>query len=669
MPLVRGVLYVLMLTPLVFWPSFYYFLVSSKMVFVLAASQVLLVGLVWLWLAHKGWRPKGSWVLMSVLVYALVVTLASVFGVNPLVSFWGSPEREVNTIVLLHLAVVFLAMVSVLRTKQDWHRLFFVSVLVAVAVTAVFFYTSLMRESVPWYAMTHGGSTIGNSSFYGTYLIFHIFFAAILALHAQTRSRKYWMYAIVAFLVLALLMTEAQAAVLALEGGAVLFLGLVLLFRNRSRVQRAAGLCLLVGLFLIASYVAVSLFFPQSPVRQFVVERSGNTRFILWEIAWEGFQDRPLLGWGPENFSSMFQTYYRPELGSQASGGEIWFDRAHNKILDVLAETGVLGLLAYVSILLAALWGIRQAVGGKRLSTTEASLLVALLAANFVQSLMVFDTLTSYLSWFAVLGYIHTRQEERSIPSASRVSPQGMSAFVVLLMTTSVLFYFVTLLPARSSLATKAVFDATTLREHLAPYETAVMRSPHGIDLRRSALAAQTATVILDLSPEHREQFSLILLEELVLAQQGLLDSIDHSPEFLRGYLDLVFLYQVWGRTLDPTKLNKAHELAQLAIDRFPRNPLPYWARVSLLLDEGNLEQATETANKALEVGPLARGSLMRSLITTKFLDDSAQEQEVAKHILDVDPTLQPLVESYLATDAQTHKMELLFRFYYDADF
>jgi hypothetical protein len=72
----------------------------------------------------------------------------------------------------------------------------------------------------------------------------------------------------------------------------------------------------------------------------------GATRFTVWNLAFEGFKERPLLGWGQEGFNFVFNTYYTPELWSQ----EPWFDRAHNIFLDWLIAGGILGLLGYLSL-------------------------------------------------------------------------------------------------------------------------------------------------------------------------------------------------------------------------------------------------------------------------------------------------------------------------------
>ena len=76
----------------------------------------------------------------------------------------------------------------------------------------------------------------------------------------------------------------------------------------------------------------------------------------------------------------------------------------------MLVAGGALGLIAYLSIFVAAiylLWKRRNAIG-----VTDAALLVGALAAYFFQGIFVFDNLFSYVFFYAVLAYIHSRDVE-----------------------------------------------------------------------------------------------------------------------------------------------------------------------------------------------------------------------------------------------------------------
>jgi len=74
---------------------------------------------------------------------------------------------------------------------------------------------------------------------------------------------------------------------------------------------------------------------------------SKNARFMAWGAAVDAFMERPVLGWGPNNFEFAYNKYYQPEYF-----GYPWsttrYDNAHNVVLNTLAEQGAVGLASYL---------------------------------------------------------------------------------------------------------------------------------------------------------------------------------------------------------------------------------------------------------------------------------------------------------------------------------
>ena len=64
----------------------------------------------WLFLAifYKEYRPKKSALLIALSAFILIVTLATIFGVNPYKSFWSNYERMEGLVTYLHLFAYFL---------------------------------------------------------------------------------------------------------------------------------------------------------------------------------------------------------------------------------------------------------------------------------------------------------------------------------------------------------------------------------------------------------------------------------------------------------------------------------------------------------------------------------------------------------------------------------
>lgn len=83
---------------------------------------------------------------------------------------------------------------------------------------------------------------------------------------------------------------------------------------------------------------------------------SSQVRLNIWHDTVPMILERPLLGHGPDNFAEPFMSHMGEELKSTLTdnGGEVsMVDRAHNDLLQVAATTGLLGLAAYIWILIS----------------------------------------------------------------------------------------------------------------------------------------------------------------------------------------------------------------------------------------------------------------------------------------------------------------------------
>ncbi len=119
-------------------------------------------------------------------------------------------------------------------------------------------------------------------------------------------------------------------------------------------------------------------------------------------MAYQGFLERPITGWGQEGFNYVFEKFYNPALYSQ----EPWFDRAHNAFIDWLVAGGLPAFLLYIALFgtaLTLLWSSRE------LSFAERTALTAALVGYAIHNLFVFDNLYSYVYFFAILALIDSQ--------------------------------------------------------------------------------------------------------------------------------------------------------------------------------------------------------------------------------------------------------------------
>ena len=144
---------------------------------------------------------------------------------------------------------------------------------------------------------------------------------------------------------------------------------------------------------------------------------------MVWNMAYQGFKEHPMLGWGMENFNYVFNKYYDPNMWGQ----EQWFDRAHNVFFDWLIAGGLPALLGYLSLFGCAIYCIWRRAD--ELSIVEKSVLTGLLGGYFFQNLFVFDNLTSLIYFGTILAYIdgmsHTQVESGKSKAESRKTKDG----------------------------------------------------------------------------------------------------------------------------------------------------------------------------------------------------------------------------------------------------
>jgi O-antigen ligase len=134
------------------------------------------------------------------------------------------------------------------------------------------------------------------------------------------------------------------------------------------KLRQVLVAAVLVGVFVSVAQPAVllrmaslerlsGLFFRQTAAAQ-APDSSAIRRYVLNVATWHVFLDHPLLGVGPGQFSEHYSAEYGNRVGLIEQRKTY---RGHNLYLETLAETGVVGLLAFLSILVVIMHGLWKA--------------------------------------------------------------------------------------------------------------------------------------------------------------------------------------------------------------------------------------------------------------------------------------------------------------------
>jgi len=126
-------------------------------------------------------------------------------------------------------------------------------------------------------------------------------------------------------------------------------------------------------------------------------------RWHGWQIAVSAWQDRPVFGWGPESYAFVFDKYFKAEYLKYIPPG-IFFDRPHNKVLEVMATSGSVGILGYFGLFFAIFYALAR---NYKKNPVGNLIFMSLFVSYFVQNLFIFDTIGSYFIFFLVVGFIN----------------------------------------------------------------------------------------------------------------------------------------------------------------------------------------------------------------------------------------------------------------------
>ncbi len=538
-----------------------------------------------LMLLDAKYRPKFSYLLTTSGIFLIVILLANAFGQHPQTSFWSNFERMDGYVTLIHVFMYSLVLGSVLTTKQQWQA-YLHTTLVAAFFTAMYGlaqYTDLIETP-----SARIESFLGNAAYMAIYMYFHIFVAFWLFAENKNKTLRIVYGILVALFIYTLLGTGTRGTALGFLAGGTAMVAYIALFGAKYPEFRkvAAGVFAFLIVAVSALYIYRDSEFVQgngslSRIANINLVEDLKVRGTIWGMAWEGVQDRPLLGWGQGNFNYVFNEKYDPFLYDQ----EQWFDRAHNIVMDWLIAGGFLGLIAYLSIFIACLyylvWIPFRKPDDQTFTVLERGVLVGILVGYMTHNLVVFDNLISYIFFAVILALIHARVGEPiKCLEKVKVDPALFNQFIAPVAGVAVLaiVYFVNV-PAMS--AAQDIIQAYRVTDpagKLEAFETALDRNSFAHQEITEQLSQQAMGMMRD--PNVTEEVRAAFIAR---AEQELNKLVEEKPgdarvhvffsSFYRGIGDLeAALTQIEiAESLSP---RKASIVMQKAIIKYSQNDM-----------------------------------------------------------------------------------------------
>lgn len=430
--------------PIIISPSLLFpYITGKNFIFRILVEIGLVLGTI-LAIRDASFRVPKNLLLISYTAFITILAVADLFGVNPARSVWSSYERMEGFMAHIHIFGYFILLFSTLTSTKLWNRFFAWSLLPNIYVVIY-----ALLQWCGWDGIQGSGgridATLGNAAYLAAYVLFYIAISIIVFLRSEKGSYVRYVTPVLAGLNLFILLeTYTRGTFLGLFAG--LFVGAVLIIMYGKEYVTLRKFAVAGIVALLVSIPALLLLKGTAIVQKSTLlnritsisftDLTAQSRLKIWQMSYEGFKEHPLLGWGQDNFLYVFAEHYNPSMYNQ----EPWFDRSHNVFFDWLIAGGILGLLAYLSLFMVALYFLWFRSQNSTLSFFERVTITALLVAYFVHNFFVFDNITSYILFAVFLAFVGTQvTREESVQKKER--GESLSSDVLIASSIGIAFF------------------------------------------------------------------------------------------------------------------------------------------------------------------------------------------------------------------------------------
>lgn len=481
----RFFLYAAAFTPLLLSKRLFFPFITTKSVFFKTVVELALL----FFIIHivSAQDPKKIWqqikarfsnpIFIAIGLFAILGIFTALISINPTQAFWSNFERAEGAFQIFHYALFFFLVALTFTEKKALQTLIFTHIGVSILVAG---YGALQVYGNPAHPLIVGGGdrasgTLGNASYLAAYLLMTLPFLGYFFLKMKDKWLRIGLILIALFEIFIMTKTGTRGAFLGLFVGllALLFISMFTAETKKWRLTSQIGFALIAGLGVLFFATSSAPIWQNIPgINERLLDFSGATegikpRLWTWGSSISTFLERPVFGWGYENFPYGFDKYYN--TGHYLV--ESFFDRTHNVFLEYLISGGIVLFLAWLSIFY---FYLRQVLRKKDKDMWFA-ILVSALIAYFVQGFFLFDVLPIYLTVFLFLVlFINTEKDYPPLEEETtyRISGGSFATSVVatILIITS-LIMTVGLPLQKNLLLSRSVILQNTFRATQIPVE------------------------------------------------------------------------------------------------------------------------------------------------------------------------------------------------------
>jgi len=320
-------------------PKVFFFQSFSKLLGVLSLFLIIAKGL-------KLNKKYDTTLLLLVAFFLLEIFISSLLGQDLSKSIYGNFYRGDGLITYLHLAIFFLSLT--LFWDDSWETATIFSIGISSFFTSLWavisnFHLYYLRGGFITDFSTGVGGPFGQPNFLAGYLLICLPFTFHLFLKESKTPRKiFWLFELT-LQILAIILTFSRASILGIPA---FFLGWI----GKDFLKREGHFKILPWsvFFLLVLIIFMQALWDKT-YKDFSLQAESRERIVVKGLL--AFSKKPLLGWGWANFDHAFESVDWPmKLDS-----DVYVDKAHSNLLEILVTAGILGFIIYLLIIFRTL--------------------------------------------------------------------------------------------------------------------------------------------------------------------------------------------------------------------------------------------------------------------------------------------------------------------------
>jgi len=559
-------------------------------------------------------------------VLVVIVMAASLVGPSVRTALVGSLDRRFGAMTwIAHGALFVMALIAV-RRREDVRALAHGMVVGTLGVGGM-----TIAQQLGWNFPANAvnrirpGGPFGNADVLGVYCVIGV--AVAIAVALDHRGRTGWRVIGMAAAALGLACSAASGARGGWIGLAVALGMLGIAGARRSNVSSRQRMLALVGCLAVGAVVLTA-----SGTFGRLLDLADGTaqgRADTWTTAVEAIAQRPLLGWGPEGLADGLQRHVDADYERAYTRRQLP-DRAHDAPLDVAGTLGIVGLVAWLGLLIATARAGRRGVraDGSWLSLGIAAGLVGALVAE----LTLFPTFdVDAIGWLlagALVGCgVAARGRADSVGQANRPRAAALAAAVTTAATVLVLVAL-----GVSLLGVGSDRDARRASDSLAGGQT------------RSALVEARAAI----GNEPSQTMPALLLSQAALASKRpaqMHRAIRELEQVRRQSIDDGRVILAEGQLLEACGSRCTSDRAGIQrradqlVTRDPARSDGWRLEAELAEHRGDLPAAVDDRRRVVDLGPTLSRNWRELAITLRRAGEDLAATQAALRAVQLDPS------------------------------